>query len=338
MKCCLVWPLAALCASVAVAQGVPVFLPASPSTVAWGYYWSKAKPALTVHSGDTVRIQTLSTCGPTERLRKRAWQRRTFPPTTQTIYDQVKDSGPGGHILTGPVADRRSRARRCARSADPQDRHRRAIRLQRLRRGPRLPAQRLSLQPQQDHSARSRKDDRALRARHRDPAASVLRQHGRRAAGSAGRIDSAPPWMHAGNMDNKELVAGTTLYIPVARQGRALRGWRRACRPGQRRGRHHRDGDLPDRHLPLRRAQGSASALAARRNAHQLHQHGLQPRSERRRPTLAVRDMIDFLVTEKHLTPRRRLHAHQRRGRCRHHAARRWQCRRTCHLPERNLC
>jgi acetamidase/formamidase len=36
---------------------------------------------------------------------------------------------------------------------------------------------------------------------------------------SAGRIDSAPPWMHAGNMDNKELVAGTTLFIPVHAKG-----------------------------------------------------------------------------------------------------------------------
>src|SRR5580698_5457392 len=36
---------------------------------------------------------------------------------------------------------------------------------------------------------------------------------------SAGRLDSAPPWMHAGNMDNKELVAGTTLYIPVHAEG-----------------------------------------------------------------------------------------------------------------------
>jgi acetamidase/formamidase len=34
-----------------------------------------------------------------------------------------------------------------------------------------------------------------------------------------GRVDSAPPFSHAGNMDNKELVAGTTLYIPVAAKG-----------------------------------------------------------------------------------------------------------------------
>ena len=31
----------------------------------------------------------------------------------------------------------------------------------------------------------------------------------------AGRWSSVPPWVHAGNIDNKELVAGTTLYIPV---------------------------------------------------------------------------------------------------------------------------
>ena len=35
----------------------------------------------------------------------------------------------------------------------------------------------------------------------------------------AGRWNSAPPWVHAGNLDNKELVAGTTLFIPVHVKG-----------------------------------------------------------------------------------------------------------------------
>ena len=34
-----------------------------------------------------------------------------------------------------------------------------------------------------------------------------------------GRISSGPPGPHAGNLDNKELVAGSTLYIPVAVPG-----------------------------------------------------------------------------------------------------------------------
>jgi acetamidase/formamidase len=35
----------------------------------------------------------------------------------------------------------------------------------------------------------------------------------------AGKWNSAPPWIHAGNLDNKELVAGTTLFIPVHVKG-----------------------------------------------------------------------------------------------------------------------
>ncbi len=31
----------------------------------------------------------------------------------------------------------------------------------------------------------------------------------------AGRVSSTPPGTHAGNLDNRELVAGTTLFIPV---------------------------------------------------------------------------------------------------------------------------
>jgi acetamidase/formamidase len=36
---------------------------------------------------------------------------------------------------------------------------------------------------------------------------------------ASGRINSAPPGIHAGNLDNKELVAGTILYIPVHVRG-----------------------------------------------------------------------------------------------------------------------
>src|SRR5437016_1651390 len=34
-----------------------------------------------------------------------------------------------------------------------------------------------------------------------------------------GRVSSNPPGRHAGNLDNKELVAGSTLYIPVFARG-----------------------------------------------------------------------------------------------------------------------
>src|SRR5258708_13674508 len=37
-----------------------------------------------------------------------------------------------------------------------------------------------------------------------------------------GRLDSAPPYVHAGNLDNKNLVAGTVLSIPVHAPGALL--------------------------------------------------------------------------------------------------------------------
>src|SRR5207249_9942101 len=35
----------------------------------------------------------------------------------------------------------------------------------------------------------------------------------------SGRISSNPPWIHAGNLDNKDLVAGSSLYLPVHARG-----------------------------------------------------------------------------------------------------------------------
>ena len=40
-------------------------LPATPATVVYGYYWSDAKPALRVKSGDIVEVETMLTNTPT---------------------------------------------------------------------------------------------------------------------------------------------------------------------------------------------------------------------------------------------------------------------------------
>jgi acetamidase/formamidase len=36
---------------------------------------------------------------------------------------------------------------------------------------------------------------------------------------TSGRVSSNPPWIQAGNLDNRDLVAGSTLYIPVHAPG-----------------------------------------------------------------------------------------------------------------------
>src|SRR5215813_12281189 len=93
--------IAALCAA-AAAYGADHKLKASPSTIAWGYYWSQAKPVLTIKSGDTVEIQTVTTSSPTS-LANAGVKQEDIEPELKAIYAEVKDKGPGGHILTGPV-------------------------------------------------------------------------------------------------------------------------------------------------------------------------------------------------------------------------------------------
>jgi acetamidase/formamidase len=106
----LLTPIVTAALFVASAQLLPAqqtyTLAATPTTVAWGYYWSAAKPVLTVHSGDTVVMQTLSTCGSPERLQAEGVPAADIPAYEAPIYAGVPESerGPGGHILTGPVA------------------------------------------------------------------------------------------------------------------------------------------------------------------------------------------------------------------------------------------
>ena len=96
--------LPAFLSALAAAHGADYQLKATPATVAWGYYWSEAKPVLTIKSGDTVTVQTVGTSSPMS-LTRAGVKPADIQPALQAIYDQVqaKDKGPGGHILTGPI-------------------------------------------------------------------------------------------------------------------------------------------------------------------------------------------------------------------------------------------
>src|SRR5713226_5624537 len=90
-----------LLAQRSIAQAQHTLKP-TPKTVAWGYYDAKTPPVLRVKSGDTVEIQTLITSSP-ERLEKAGVPPQQVEQSLRDIYDQVKEKGPGGHILTGPI-------------------------------------------------------------------------------------------------------------------------------------------------------------------------------------------------------------------------------------------
>src|SRR3954468_21523854 len=79
-------------------------LAATPSTVAYGYYWSEAKPAIHVNSGDIVEVETMLTNTPTG-LERLGVKPADVPQALRDIVAQDTGSmrGPGGHILTGPI-------------------------------------------------------------------------------------------------------------------------------------------------------------------------------------------------------------------------------------------
>ncbi len=211
--------LAAALASTANAQQT-FTLNAAPANIAWGFYSASAKPALTVHSGDTVVMQTMSTCGTPERLKSLGIPASDIPAYEAPVYAGVPeaDRGPGGHILTGPVA---------IAEAEPGDTL--EIRIQKVAidapfacnsfgagRGflpDDFPYSRTKIIPL---------DRQAMTANFAPGVTIPLHPFFGSmgvAPASNGKYNSAPPWMHGGNMDNRELVAGTTLFLPVNAKG-----------------------------------------------------------------------------------------------------------------------
>lgn len=187
-------------------------LPATPQTVLYGYYWSEAKPVLRIASGDTIDVETLLTSVPT-RLEAAGIPPAEVEQSLRDIVAQVTDRGPGGHILTGPVF---------VEGADS---------------GNVLEVRILSidlpiaygyngcsgfLRANCDSTGRTRiiRLDRSRMVGAFAPGIDIpLRPFfgsmGVAPPPDSGRVSSNPPGIHAGNLDNKELVAGTTLFIPV---------------------------------------------------------------------------------------------------------------------------
>jgi acetamidase/formamidase len=211
--------LAAL-AGAARAQRVHTLMP-SPSTVAFGYYDAAAVPVLRVQSGDEVIVGTMITSSPT-RLEQVGVKPGDVQQSLRAIYDSVKNRVPGGHILTGPIyvegADSGDVLEVRIESIDL------AIPYAYNGFGPKR-----GWLPEDFEYGRTKiiPLDKSKNVAHFAPNIDVpLRPFfgsiGVAPPAAMGRINSAPPGLHAGNLDNKELVAGTTLYIPVWTKGALL--------------------------------------------------------------------------------------------------------------------
>ena len=193
-------------------------LEATPDTVAYGYYWAAARPALRIASGDVIDVDTLLTNSPTGLARAGVADDRIQASLKRIVSEVTGDRrGPGGHILTGPVY---------VEGAEP---------------GNVLEVKILSIDlaidygyngcsgfiPANCDSARGIRiiplNKQAMTAEYAPgiviPMKPFFGSMGVAPAPELGRVSSNPPGRHAGNLDNRELVAGTTLYIPVFARG-----------------------------------------------------------------------------------------------------------------------
>src|SRR5262252_3710541 len=79
-------------------------LEATPTTVAYGYYWAGAMPALRIQSGDIIDVDTLLTNTPAGLERAGIKPDKIQDSLKRIVAEVTGDRrGPGGHILTGPV-------------------------------------------------------------------------------------------------------------------------------------------------------------------------------------------------------------------------------------------
>jgi len=276
-------------------------LEATPETVAYGYYWADATPVLRIDSGDIIDVDTLLTNTPAG-LAKAGVPDEKIQASLKAVVAQVTGDhkGPGGHILTGPVY---------VEGAQPGDV---------------LEVKILSIDLPLDYGYNGCNgylpencdrdvptkivplNARTMTAEFFPGIVILLRPFygsmGVAPAPQLGRVSSNPPGRHAGNLDNRELVAGSTLYIPVFARGALFE-----IGDG-----HAAQGDGEVDQTAIETSLRGRLQLTVRKDMKLEWPRAETPTdyiSMATDPDLsvatksAIQGMIDFLVAEKHLTP-----------------------------------
>ena len=196
-------------------------LPLTPEHVHWGYYDARLAPALRVASGDRVRVETM-VAGGLQRLRLAGVPEADIPQSLKTVEQRVTERGPGAHPMSGPIFvetaapgdtlevrivaieflhDFGVNAFSPGGGVLPDDYPYAGLRLLRWRPG----ATSVEFKP-------------GITL----PLAPFFGSIGVAPPPLVGRISSRPPGWHGGNLDNKDLVTGTVLYLPVHVPGALL--------------------------------------------------------------------------------------------------------------------
>ena len=192
----------------------------SPQTVHIGYFLASLKPVLTIDSGDIVTLESAAAIVPDVVDKSGAVPPSAVPQYQRDIYGQVKDRGPGPHVLTGPIE---------VRGAEPGD----VLEVRILQidlaidYGYNRQRAYTGALPDEFTALWTRIIPINRQAKTAEVAKGVVVAVDRPFFGTMGlapepgmgRISSGPPGIHSGNMDNKDLVAGTTLFMPVHAPG-----------------------------------------------------------------------------------------------------------------------
>lgn len=188
-------------------------LKSSPETVHWGFWDASLRPVLTVRSGDEVTIHTVS--GSPDNLPD---DKKRVPPELLEIHARVP-KGEGPHIFTGPIA---------VEGAEVGD----VLEVQILDIALRQDWARNHMAPFKgtlpEDFPRAWKTQIDLDLKRKVatwipgvevPLHPFFGNFGVAPAAHYGRVTSQYPNEYGGNLDNKELVAGTTVYFPVWNRG-----------------------------------------------------------------------------------------------------------------------
>jgi acetamidase/formamidase len=214
-------------------------LKATPQNCFWGFFDKTLPPVLTVESGDIIYIEALTHhAGDAPDL--------LMDAGVKAVYDNVKDRGPGVHIMTGPIS---------VKGAEPGD----TLMVRILKTQPRLPygsniaahwgylyntfkkehitiykldfeanlahpdfAYDFKGRPLYDKPGFVTPPDPAARQKVKHKVSIPMRPHFGVmgvAPGESGRINSIPPGPFGGNIDNWRIGAGATMYYPVFNKG-----------------------------------------------------------------------------------------------------------------------
>jgi acetamidase/formamidase len=195
-------------------------LKASPATVHRGYFDASLKPVLTIDSGDVVRLETAT--GNPRYFEKLGVPKDKIPAELYAVYEGVDNDGRGDHTLNGPIA---------VRGAEPGDTLEIRIRSVDVR----LPIAGQGFVPNRGQLP----EDFPYEKNHvvwidvarkmilfapgiEIPAKPFWGVMAVAPPASMGRVPSGPPGVFGGNLDNPDLGAGSTLYLPVQVPGALL--------------------------------------------------------------------------------------------------------------------